>query len=61
MGHRRFLEADHRWRFDKKAFDNTIEIDPSPKWLSVDDVLQQIGNFEDKNMARLRVKGSKQY
>ena len=60
MGHRRFLEADHRWRFDKKAFDNTIEIDPPPKLLSGDDVLGTLAILKIFNLARLRVKGSEQ-
>ena len=37
----------HKCRFNKKSFDNTIEIDPPPKMLSCDDVLEQISNFKN--------------
>ncbi|XP_050281976.1 uncharacterized protein LOC126722879 [Quercus robur] len=34
MGHRRFLEANHKWRRNKEAFDNTRETREAPKPLS---------------------------
>ena len=47
MGHRRFLELDHKWRHDKKSFDNTSEMDPPPKYLSGEEVADQISKFEN--------------
>ena len=47
MGHRRFLKLNHWWRYDKRSFGNTVEVDPPPKELSGDDVLKQIGDHEN--------------
>ncbi|XP_050255283.1 uncharacterized protein LOC126701217 [Quercus robur] len=46
MGHRRFLEANHKWRRNKEAFDNTRETREAPKPLSGDDVIEQYKTFE---------------
>jgi len=56
MGHRRFLELDHRWRYDKKSFNNSLEVDPPPKYMSRADVLEQIGNFENIKFGKVRGK-----
>lgn len=41
MAHRRFLDADHRFRSDTKSFDGTTEFRPAPSPLSCEDVLRQ--------------------
>ena len=46
MGHRRFLEANYKWRRNKEAFDNTWETREAPKPLSGNDVIEQCKTFE---------------
>jgi hypothetical protein len=41
MAHRRFLDADHRFRSDTKSFDGTTEFRLAPSPLSGEDVLRQ--------------------
>jgi len=53
VGHRRFLEPNHKWRYDKKSFDGTVEINPPPELLSGDDVFAQIGNLESINFGKV--------
>ena len=53
MGHWRFLKPDHRWRYDKRSSDNTMEMDPPPKMLSKDDVLKQIGNRKNMKFGKI--------
>lgn len=53
MGHRRFLKPDHKLRYDKKLFDNIMEMDPPLKQLSRDDVLRQIGDYENIKFGKI--------
>ena len=46
MGHRRFLEANHKRRRTKEAFDNTRETRQALKSLSRDDVIEKYKTFE---------------
>ncbi|XP_058070934.1 uncharacterized protein LOC131219971 [Magnolia sinica] len=42
MGHRRFLELDHRFRSNSRSFDGTEEFSEAPTLLSGSDVLDQL-------------------
>ena len=46
MGHRRFLPIDHRFRRDKKFFDENEEHRAAPKQLSREDVLHQLDGMK---------------
>ena len=43
MGHRRWLEENHPYRFQRDKFDGTIEEDGPPTIMSGSDVLKQLG------------------
>lgn len=45
MGHRIFLDADHKWRFNKSLFGGKIENDPLPMLLTSDDVLEDLSGY----------------
>ena len=60
MGHRRFLELDHRWRYDKKSFDNSLEVDPPPKYMSGLLFLSRLAALKILSLGRLGVRGSEQ-
>ena len=47
------MELDHRWRYDKKSLDNSLEVDPPPKYMFGADVLEQIGSFENIKVGKL--------
>ncbi|XP_050215350.1 uncharacterized protein LOC126666401 [Mercurialis annua] len=61
MGHRRFLEANHKWRFDKKSFDGNVETRAAPKQLSGDDILRQWHGCENIVFGKLnkKIKGKR--
>ncbi|GKC72538.1 hypothetical protein Tco_1118421 [Tanacetum coccineum] len=42
MGHRRWLEENHPYRFQKDRFDGTIEVDGPPTIMSGSDILKQL-------------------
>ena len=42
MGHRRFLELEHKYRLQRKRFDGKKEKRPPPKFLSGSDILDQL-------------------
>ncbi|XP_077237173.1 uncharacterized protein LOC143878834 [Tasmannia lanceolata] len=44
MGHRRFLPAKHKFRFDKMSFDGTEERRPAPRSLTGRQALEQLEN-----------------
>ncbi|WMV29325.1 hypothetical protein MTR67_022710 [Solanum verrucosum] len=46
MGHRRYLPKDHRWRNDKKSFDDTIEKRLPLKTCFGIDILNQVRDIE---------------
>ncbi|WMV40936.1 hypothetical protein MTR67_034321 [Solanum verrucosum] len=52
MGHRRYLPKDHRWRNDKKLFDNTIEKRLPPKTCSGIDILNQVQDLEGQPLTK---------
>ena len=41
MGHRRFLDNDHRFRKERASFDGSQEIRPAPSMLSGNDIIMQ--------------------
>ena len=45
MGHRRFLDKDHRFRKDRVSFDGTQEMEPAPTIPSGKDVIMQTEGF----------------
>lgn len=47
MGHRRFLDLNHPWRYDKQSFNGDIELRKSPDSLTGTDVLDLLSNFEN--------------
>lgn len=49
MGHRRFLDSNHRFRQDKKSFDGTIEKRCAPVTLSGSDLLDQLKDVKTVN------------
>ena len=59
IGHCRFLELAHRWRYDKKSFDNSLEVDPPPKYMSRADVLEEIGSFENMKFGKVEGMGKR--
>ena len=46
LGHRRFLPQNHRWRRNKKSFNNKAEMREAPVPLTGPQVLQQYESFE---------------
>ncbi|XP_049414815.1 uncharacterized protein LOC125877616 [Solanum stenotomum] len=52
MGHRRYLPKDHRWRNDKKSFDNTIEKRRPPKTCSGIELLNQVQDLEGQPLKK---------
>lgn len=46
MGHRRFLDANHEFRFDAHSFDGLTELRPAPKPLTGDEILRQTENLQ---------------
>ncbi|WMV31114.1 hypothetical protein MTR67_024499 [Solanum verrucosum] len=52
MGHRRYLPKDHRWRNDKKSFDNTIEKRLPPKTCSGIEILNQVQDLEGQPLTK---------
>lgn len=44
MGHRRFLDSKHRWRKDKKSFDDTKELREAPMPLTGSNILDILGD-----------------
>ncbi|XP_015167842.1 uncharacterized protein [Solanum tuberosum] len=52
MGHRRYLPKDHRWRNDKKSFDDTIEKRLPPKTCSGIDILNQVQDLEGEPLTK---------
>jgi len=47
MGHRRFLEADHKWRTNRTSFNKRPERRPPPISLSGHDVCEELSNCEN--------------
>ncbi|XP_050218528.1 uncharacterized protein LOC126669179 [Mercurialis annua] len=47
MGHRRFLDANHIWRFDDKSFDGHVELRGAPSSLSGTEVVRELSDFEN--------------
>ncbi|XP_058112986.1 uncharacterized protein LOC131256009 [Magnolia sinica] len=45
MGHRRFLDRDHRYRHDKRNFNGKLELREVPKQLSGNEVLAQVSKI----------------
>ncbi|XP_077246449.1 uncharacterized protein LOC143886385 [Tasmannia lanceolata] len=64
MGHRRFLENNHKFRFEKSAFDGTVEKRSAPIPLSGTHVLHQLQNinitFGKKKDTGPKKKGTRQ-
>jgi hypothetical protein len=46
MGHRRFLQADHAYQKNKKAFDGTIEKHRAPKIHSGEHIFRMVKNLK---------------
>ena len=46
MGHRRFLDQNHRFRFNKSQFDGNTELRNPPKLLSGSEILQQLEDID---------------
>ncbi|KAL6637481.1 hypothetical protein ACP70R_025053 [Stipagrostis hirtigluma subsp. patula] len=46
MGNRRFLPSNHRWRRNKRSFNNSVETREAPVPLTGEQVLQQYESFE---------------
>lgn len=59
MGHRRYLERNHKFRRDKISFDGTQELRDAPVPLSGSMVLQQLQNIENKFGKLEKKKGGK--
>lgn len=57
MGHRKFLDANHKWRFNKSSFGGKVENDPPPVLLTGDDVLEDLSGYSNVQFGR-RVKES---
>jgi len=47
MGHRRFLETDHKWRTNRTSFNKRPERRPPPISLSGHDVCEEFSNCEN--------------
>lgn len=47
MNHRKFLELNHKWRYDKKRFNGEVEMDVSPPILTGEDVEELLTSFEN--------------
>ncbi|XP_039142864.1 uncharacterized protein LOC120280181 isoform X1 [Dioscorea cayenensis subsp. rotundata] len=71
MGHRQFLDSNHKFRVDKKSFDGTEEFKIMPNPPSTTEILHQLEGFQNEfgkghsNLAskrrRLALKDSKDY
>ena len=58
MNHRKFLEPDHKWRFDKKRFNGEIEMGTAPPILAGTDVEELLIGFQNE-FGDKRKRGSK--
>lgn len=56
MGHRRWLNMNHRWRKDKMRFDGRVEYRDKPPVLSGFDILQQLHIFYGENAMAIKDK-----
>ncbi|XP_074336893.1 uncharacterized protein LOC141674065 [Apium graveolens] len=59
MNHRKFLEPNHKWRFDKKRFNGEIEMGMSPSILSGLEVEELLTGFQNQFGAAKQKKGRK--
>jgi Transposase family tnp2 len=58
MGHRRFLDSNHKYRYDKDSFDGTQELGSAPITPSGSDVLSQIEEITDFKNSKIWKKKS---
>lgn len=52
MGHRHFLVKNYEFRFQKKAFNNEVEEQDTPKLLTGHDVWEEIKGINNKREKR---------
>ena len=48
MSHRKFLDVDHKWRFDKKRFNGEIELGTCPDPLTGTEIMELLAGFENR-------------
>ncbi|XP_074342254.1 uncharacterized protein LOC141679736 [Apium graveolens] len=48
MNHSKFLDSDHKWRFDKRRFNGQIEMGQPPAILSGTDIEDLLSNFQNQ-------------
>ncbi|KAK1369631.1 hypothetical protein POM88_035723 [Heracleum sosnowskyi] len=59
MNHRKFLDPEHKWRFDKKRFNGQIETGQPPASLSGTDIEELLSNFENQFGKKKKEPGQK--
>ncbi|XP_048502914.2 uncharacterized protein LOC104883277 [Beta vulgaris subsp. vulgaris] len=59
LRHRRWLPSNHKWRIDRKSFDNTREKDSAPVPLTGDEILNYFNNFEPEKFGKVAGKKRK--
>ena len=47
IGHRRFLEAYHKWRVNKTSFNKSVDRRPPPVLLTGHDILDELSGVEN--------------
>ncbi|XP_074358477.1 uncharacterized protein LOC141697823 [Apium graveolens] len=59
MNHRKFLDPDHKWRFDKRRFNGQIEMGQPPAILSGTNIEDLLSNFQNQFGKKKKEPGQK--